>query len=114
MNQNDDSKAVLNEMANLYNTWDDDCREELEDFDTDEFFSACNYDDFPDNFPVEQVEQDGGGEGNGEDCMCVIKYKEKFYRFEYRYASYAGHVYDVAPDTFREVFPKEKVITVYE
>ena len=111
-----DNIKVLNELVNLYNTWDDEDDDDaaIGVSTPEEFFSACNYDDFPENFPVTQVEQEGGGEGNAESCMCVIQYKDKFYRFEYRYASYCGYDWDDATDTFKEVFPKEKMVKVYE
>lgn len=60
------------------------------------------------------VEQEGGDEGGAEHCYAVFELDGKFYKAEYSYYSYNGHEYDNIHKTLKEVFPKEKLVTVYE
>lgn len=55
-----------------------------------------------------------GGEGSGEYCWGVIRFKGKYYKAEWTYYSYNGCEYDDIISTIREVKPVEKLITVYE
>jgi hypothetical protein len=68
-------------------------------------FDRCN---------IQEVEQEGGGEGGGEYCYSVWSIFDQFVRFEYSYYSYNGYDMDGAEDTLRIVTPKEKTIIVYE
>lgn len=61
---------------------------------------------------VENVEQEGGGEGGGEYCYTVLKLGDKFYKVEYNYYSHQG--YDTDRAALYEVTPKQQTITVYE
>ena len=60
------------------------------------------------------IEGDYGGEGEGEHCYGVIRFQGKYYKAEWSYYSYNGCEYDYIANTVKEVFPKEKTITVYE
>lgn len=71
----------------------------------DEILSPYNY---------KQVEGDYGGEGEGEYCYSVISLCGKLFKAEWTYQSYDGCNYDYIADTIREVFPREKMIIVYE
>lgn len=62
-------------------------------------------------FPLEIVEDVGGGEGDGDTRYLVFKLGSQFFRKDGYYASYDGSVWD---GDFYEVFPREKTITVYE
>lgn len=55
-----------------------------------------------------------GGEGEGDTWWWVVRHKasNRYAKIEGWYASYHG--YDFNDYNFDEVFPKEKVITVYE
>lgn len=66
------------------------------------------------NHGYRHVEQEGGGEGGSEYCYGVFELDGKFYKAEYSYFSYDGHEYDNIHKTLKEVFPKEKLVTVYE
>lgn len=55
-----------------------------------------------------------GGEGSGEYCWGVIRFKGKHYKAEWTYYSYNGCEYEDIISTIREVKPVEKLITVYE
>lgn len=61
--------------------------------------------------PVEEIE-DVGGEGEGDEAYKVVKVGDYFFRADYSYASWDGFYYDSAE--FRQVHPKEVVVTVYE
>lgn len=63
-------------------------------------------------FEVEHIGQEGGGEGGSEYCYAVIKVGDKFYKIEYSYYSHQG--YDTDDAELVEVFPKQKTVTVYE
>ena len=63
---------------------------------------------------IEVIAQDGGGEGGAEDCYAIIKFEGNFYKFEYYYRSHDGYYFSSVKDTFKQVFPKEKLVTVYE
>jgi hypothetical protein len=67
-----------------------------------------------DDYGFEHMEQEGGGEGGSEYCWAVFRFKNKVYKTEYSYYSYDGHYYDEILDTLREVFPTQKMVTVYE
>lgn len=56
------------------------------------------------------------GEGSGEYCWGVIRFKGKHYKAEWTYYSYHGCEYEdiIIISTIREVKPVEKLITVYE
>jgi hypothetical protein len=80
-------------------------------------FSMCEGDwdsDYCNGLEYEHLEQDGGGEGNGEYCYGVFQLGDTIYRAEYSYASYAGYDYDDIISTLKVVTPKKKTITVYE
>jgi len=62
----------------------------------------------------EHIEQAGGGEGGTEDCYGIIKFKDKYYKTEWRYFSHYGFDYCGAMSYIKEVTPKQKTITVYE
>lgn len=55
-----------------------------------------------------------GGEGSGEYCYGVIRFKGKFYKAEWTYYSYNGCEYEDIISTIREVKPVEKLVVVYE
>lgn len=59
------------------------------------------------------VQQEGGGEGGAEDCFAVFSWKDKYYRVNYNYYSYHGYD-NLDMESIYEVFPKEKVVTVFE
>lgn len=85
---------------------------------TDEVIGELFSDDFW-NFSFnrdkyEHIEQDGGGEGGAEDCYGVIKFKDKYYKTEWKYYSHNGFDFCGAKYYIREVTPKQKTITVYE
>ena len=66
--------------------------------------------DFPESQVVERI---GGGEGGGEIVMRVAHFTEDniFVKFTGYYQSYSGTTWD---DKFIQVFPVQKMITVYE
>ena len=66
------------------------------------------------DYGYEHLEQEGGGEGGGEYCYGVFKFKGKLYKAEYAYYSYEGNDYSEILSTLREVKPVEKLVTVYE
>lgn len=66
------------------------------------------------SYDYEWMEGDTGGEGEGEYCYSVIRFQGKFYKAEWSYYSYNGCEYDYIADTVKQVFPKEKLVIVYE
>jgi len=65
---------------------------------------------------VQTVKDHGGGEGSGEERYVVIKVtdnqgNETYYRKDGYYASYDGSTFD---GEFREVTPRDRVVTFYE
>lgn len=75
--------------------------------DEDDWYSLLN----GNTFGVEIINQVGGGEGEGEYCHTIFKYEDAFYKFTYNYYSYNGTDYDNAE--LYQVFPEEKMMTVY-
>lgn len=65
-------------------------------------------------YDYEWMDGQTGEEGEGEYCYGVIRFQGKYYKAEWSYYSYNGCEYDYIADTVKEVFPKEKTITVYE
>lgn len=61
----------------------------------------------------EVLEEQTGGEGEGEYCYSVIKIGDKYFKAEWSYYSYNGCDYDYIEDTIKEVTPSTKTITVY-
>ena len=63
-----------------------------------------------------KVQSQGGGEGDGEECWTVYKFKhnqldgEVFVKFDGSYQSYDGSTYD----DFYIVTPVERMVTFYE
>ena len=63
-----------------------------------------------------KVKSHGGGEGDGEECWTVYKFKhdqfngEVFIKFDGSYQSYSGSEYD----DFYIVTPVERMVTFYE
>ncbi len=61
------------------------------------------------------VQDEGGGEGEGETRFAVFSFTDetgtRYFRKDGFYASYDGTTWD---GDFREVTPKEKVVTFYE
>ena len=66
-----------------------------------------------DKYEYNHLEQEGGGEGNGEYCYGVFSLKGVCYMAEYSYYSYVGHNTDSIVDTLCEVVAEEVVVTVY-
>lgn len=64
-------------------------------------------------YGFEHIATEGGGEGGGEYCYGIIKFKDKYYKAEWSYYSYNGCDYDYIVNTIKEVKPKEKTIIVY-
>ena len=62
----------------------------------------------------ELLEQEGGGEGNGEYAYGVFRLKGVVYKAEWSYYSYSGSDYDGIEDTLKIVKPVEKLVTVWE
>lgn len=62
----------------------------------------------------EHVTSEGGGEGEGEYCYGIIKFKGKHYKAEWQYYSYNGCEYDDIESSIVEVTPKQKTVTVFE
>lgn len=62
----------------------------------------------------QHLEQEGGGEGQGEYCYGVFKLKGVIYKASYSYYSYNGHEYNGICNTLQEVRPVEKTVIVYE
>ena len=67
-----------------------------------------------DKYEYKHLEQEGGGEGNGEYCHGVFSLKGVCYKAEYSYYSYNGHDTDCILDTLCEVVPEQVVVTVYK
>ena len=65
-------------------------------------------------FDYELLESSQGEEGGGEYCYGVFKLKDKIYKAEYSYYSHRGDNYRGILNTVKEVYPKQKTITVYE
>lgn len=72
----------------------------------DELTELSTFGDF------KRIEQEGGGEGEGEYCHFVFSWKGQLYKLVYSYYSHEGCNFDGC-DLY-EVEAKEKVITVYE
>lgn len=68
--------------------------------------------DDEEEFEVDFVEQEGGGEGGSEYCYSILKIGEKFYKIEYSYYSHAG--YETEDAELVEVSAKQQTVTVYE
>lgn len=62
----------------------------------------------------EHVMQEGGGEGGSEYCEGVFKLGDKYFHASWRYYSYHGYETGDSADTVKEVFPKQKTVTVWE
>lgn len=67
-----------------------------------------------DQYDYEWMDGQTGGEGEGEYCYGVIRFQGKYYKAEWSYYSYNGCDYDDIESTVKEVFPKQKTITVYK
>lgn len=61
---------------------------------------------------IELLHQSGGGEGGAESCYSVLKVEDKIYKVSYSYYSHHGFEFDYAE--VKEVWAKQKLITVYE
>lgn len=61
---------------------------------------------------LDVIEQDSGGEGGGESCYTILKWKDVFYKVTYSYYSYEGFEFDYAQ--WYIVTPKETIVTVYD
>lgn len=66
-----------------------------------------------DEYDYEFMEGDTGGEGEGEYCYGVIRFRGNYYKAEWSYYSYNGCDYDNITSTIREVFPKQVMVTQY-
>jgi len=98
-------KEIVAEVIEAYNAeyeedWD------IEDEGYSEFVYLYSFGEF------ENIEQEGGGEGGGEYCFFVFKWKDVYYKLEYSYRSYDGYDFDDAEMYI--VTPTEKTVTVYE
>jgi hypothetical protein len=63
---------------------------------------------------VEFIESHGGGEGGGEYCYGIIKIDGLYFKAEWSYYSYSGCEYDYIKDTVKQVFPVQKMVTLYK
>lgn len=62
----------------------------------------------------EHVEDQTGGEGEGEYCYGVFKLGEQHFQVEWSYYSHHGWDYDDIEYTFHEVKPVQKLVTMFE
>ena len=60
---------------------------------------------------VEFIESDGGG---GDYYCGIIKIDGLYFKAEWSYYSYSGSEYDYIKDTVKQVFPVQKMVTLYE
>lgn len=63
---------------------------------------------------IEVLKYEGGGEGGAQNCYTILKIGEQFFKVEYQYFSYNGFDLDADYADLYEVFPVEKLVTVYE
>lgn len=63
-------------------------------------------------YPVIIVSDDSGGEGHGEYCSMIYEIDGRFFKLEGSYYSHDGMYWD--DDSFTEVKPQVKSVTVYE
>lgn len=83
--------------------------QEYDEWENDWLFGEFEQEVFPD---LQFIEQEGGGEGGGEYCYSVIKWKDTYYKVTYSYYSYEGFDFDYGD--WQVVVPSERLITVYE
>ena len=89
--------------------------EDLQDLlDEGEYFSGCEDDEIVKATGITSVEQEGGREGEGEYCTLVVKFKERYFRFDFSYYSHHGLDFDGTMDSVEDVFPVKKTLIVYE
>lgn len=78
----------------------------------DTFMEKLMYNDAPSDFPPYTIVYiKGGGEGEGESVVRVLKFENDIYiKFTGYYYSYDGTTWD---DEITQVYPAQETITVY-
>jgi len=103
-----ETKHVSNVIVALFEDYVDDYLEVKDDAGYSFFKKLEEENDY------ERMEYKGGGEGEGEYCYSVIRLGDKFFKAEWSYYSFNGCDYDYIENTVKEVFPKQKTVTIYE